>query len=676
MVKVLIFTIISTYYLVSNIIPFMYSEYFISFSSNSFTDFPPLKPFPDIPDGSKSSKTKPSEKLSFDSIYSIFSSPEAPKCKPASFGYTEEQYWRIFPNKTFHRCNSSNESIMKIENKTLTMNCKGWYYKGTPTNNESIGLTDYIPKAQLYKTPVRLEDTQWAYGSCKKSKKVGGAAYKFYEIPEVKNRVKQTMTEMQQKYDKNKTSKGKTKPLTVINLFLDSISRKTFYRRLTKTIEFLNNLDREKFKVYDFKLHSVLADNSLPNLYPLWTGKHYKGKSKKVMQENKLKKEDLIYSESVWKDLRDKGWVTAFGVEFCNHYFAYGIGRNPKVDHTISQFWCGARSLLEYSDTSHDQRCIGSKYSHEYLFDYLIDYANSYTDLNKWAHVMCVTAHDDTGTVIATLDSDLANFLQRLVNSSQEFVLFMAADHGMRYGEWYKSENGGQEHKLPMLITLASSSLIESIEGSDEALRHNSGMLMTKRDLYHVLNSLGLSPYSRDPKEIYENKKNLRGVNLLVEKISKNRKCEDVDVPAEYCPCNEYRKFEGNHDSLLNLVAQYTLDEINESIYFNLIPGFSICKRLTLKGVGNAVWVSQGKKILIKLNFTIHEADEIFESYSMIFSKFMKQKPHEEGFKFKPMYVGGKRMFRLLGLQSNYSSKCKEKAWDLGIMPDLCICKS
>jgi hypothetical protein len=546
------------------------------------------------------------------------------------------------------------------------MSCEGWYFKGSPSSNDSIGLSDYSPNPKKYLGPVPLKETEWAYGSCKSSKEIQGAAYSFTENPEVSKRVKNQMQKMQEKL--NKTSK--TRPLTVINLFLDSISRKTFYRRLPKTISFLNNLNRKDFKLYDFKLHTSVADNSLPNLFPLWTGHHYSEKTRKEMQENKLKNDDLIYNISIWKDFKEKGWVSLFGVEFCNHYFAYGIGRSPRVDHLMSQFWCGARSMVGYSDTSHDQRCIGSKYSHEYLFEYLLQYTRGYKGLNKWAHVMCVTAHDDTGTVIATLDNDLSKFLMKLVESSDEFVLFFGADHGMRYGEWYKNENGGQEHRLPLMVMLARSTLVDRIEGADQALRYNSGMLMTKKDLFHVLKTLSVVPYTNS-----FNDDGSDGVDLLRFKIPRNRKCEDAGVPVEYCPCNQFQEVPSQWDPLTKQIAQLTIDEINESIYFNQVPAFQVCQRISLKAVQSAMWVSQGVKVLFKVNFTVNESPFPLESFSMIFSRYMKHKPREEGFKFLPFYLEGKRLFRLLGVNSERKSQCKDEAWSLGVPPELCICR-
>ena len=44
------------------------------------------------------------------------------------------------------------------------------------------------------------------------------------------------------------------------------------------------------------------------------------------------------------------------------------------------------------------------------------------------------------------------------------------ADHGMRYGEWFKLIDGSHEHKLPAMFTIVSKSIMDSIEGSYDTM--------------------------------------------------------------------------------------------------------------------------------------------------------------------------------------------------------------
>ena len=104
-------------------------------------------------------------------------------------------------------------------------------------------------------------------GSCIDPNTIQGATYQILESSSVKERVKQTIQNQQMEaFEKFKTNQ--TVPLTILNLYLDSVSRKLFFRKFPLTVKFLNALNEKKYKVYDFKLHSVIGDNSLPNLFP------------------------------------------------------------------------------------------------------------------------------------------------------------------------------------------------------------------------------------------------------------------------------------------------------------------------------------------------------------------------------------------------------------------------
>lgn len=48
---------------------------------------------------------------------------------------------------------------------------------------------------------------------------------------------------------------------------------------------------------------------------------------------------------------------------------------------------------------------------------------------------MSLPGHEDTGTVISTLDSDLVEFLNKTLEADDETVIFLMGDHGMRYGD-------------------------------------------------------------------------------------------------------------------------------------------------------------------------------------------------------------------------------------------------
>lgn len=165
-----------------------------------------------------------------------------------------------------------------------------------------LGFETYTGAVKEYKgKPVELRhNEEWAYGTCDESKTtmLEGAVYSHRVNQERLDEAKELMKKMQEQAE-TKFKSTKTKPITVLILVFDSLSRRHFYRKLPQTQGFLNKLDSEKFSVFDYKIHNVMGDNSLPNVYPVWTGKSLMSMSTKERYDNKVKMQDLIGADSI-----------------------------------------------------------------------------------------------------------------------------------------------------------------------------------------------------------------------------------------------------------------------------------------------------------------------------------------------------------------------------------------
>ena len=279
-------------------------------------------------------------------------------CTPVSFGYTREQASRLFPYVGYPSCQNKTQSftaIMDIDQsqELLVMNCtkgQGWYYLGNAWDRERLGYEKYTPQPRKYTgKPVSTEGAEWAYGTCEESPGVRpeGTVYRLRPRPEVKQRAETDMKNLQKaaEYQFNETQ---TRPLTVLMVVLDSLSRKHFYRKLNHTVDYLNQLDPSQFRVFDFKIHNVMGDNSLPNVYPVWMGRPLPVMSETTKASNRQQDADLLGNRSIWQHLKEKGFATMFLAEFCDNYFAHSLGRRPQVDHLAQQFWCAAETLSGY----------------------------------------------------------------------------------------------------------------------------------------------------------------------------------------------------------------------------------------------------------------------------------------------------------------------------------------
>ncbi len=78
-----------------------------------------------------------------------------------------------------------------------------------------------------------------------------GAAYTHRKRKLLFTETKARMERIQEDTNPNSA----TRPLSVVVLTVDSLSRKQFYRKLPKTRDYLNSLSDEDSKVYDYKIH-------------------------------------------------------------------------------------------------------------------------------------------------------------------------------------------------------------------------------------------------------------------------------------------------------------------------------------------------------------------------------------------------------------------------------------
>ena len=194
-------------------------------------------------------------------------------CNPSNFGYSIKDGEFVFPNYTYPQCTKINkeeypEMSFDYEKNLLIMKCKKGnpYYILEPVERKGR-LFNYhellnVMIANKYTKPVKLTVEDFAFGSC------DGVKYNnALHFP----RFNKTLYE--QASEKMKELQIKHKPLIVILLTIDSYSRRHFFRKMPKTVEFLNNMN-PSFAVFDFKIHNVLGASSTDNMVPVFTGNY------------------------------------------------------------------------------------------------------------------------------------------------------------------------------------------------------------------------------------------------------------------------------------------------------------------------------------------------------------------------------------------------------------------
>ena len=235
-------------------------------------------------------ETKPKENFEFVNYVNKFDIDDSDQisknnntyCLPSNFGYSIETGESVFPKYIYPRCDTmvKNSPILNFdyEKNEFSMSCQ----KGSPhyvlepsTKKGRLYLYDEILslfKVEKYTTPVKLNEQEFVLGSCDGST-FSNAVYTPRFKPEVFTETNKTIHKLGLKH----------KPLIVLMLTVDSYSRRHFFRKMTKTVEFLNSLN-SSFPAFDYKLHNIYGASTVANIAPILSG-------------NKHSDEQTYYSE-------------------------------------------------------------------------------------------------------------------------------------------------------------------------------------------------------------------------------------------------------------------------------------------------------------------------------------------------------------------------------------------
>lgn len=309
---------------------------------------------------------------------------------------------------------------------------------------------------------------------------------------------------------------------------------------------------------------------------------------------------------------------------------------------------------------------------------------------------MSLAGHEDSGTVAETLDDDLVEFLRKVLDTKDELVMFLMADHGMRYGEWFKVLDGSHEHKLPSLFMIASTSLLRDIPFSIATLQHNTERLVSKVDLHKTLAYIGELPYYRGWTDLNSTfsqwKMKSGGISLFTTKISNYRNCDSALVPSFFCSCLKFKEIEREvytspsnpkdqqAYSIISYFAEEIIRQINDEVYTSARtwPG-ALCQKLRLGGVEQVEWqYLSTSRHYYKLVLSVEGNKAVrFEAVIMLSASFLPPHSSQTGYRVLPIYTEARRQFRIMYIkrQDVYAGMCEEMSKEMGIPAPLCICK-
>jgi len=606
------------------------------------------------------------------------------KCVPKNFGYSESKGNYVFPPVTYPDCAlrlTKPLANISLDQGELSLSCED-ADTITYTSDQHLAKNRLwrpydlkeLWEVQTYKKPISLGNAEFVYASCDETTEYTNAVYipNFNET--VYNRTKTLMNELNTK-----------RPLTILMLTIDSYSRRHFFRKLPKTAEYLNSLNQgSDFSVFDFQIHNLFGASSVDNILPIFAN-FTEIDTPDVMR-------DIVGDSALWNIFRQHGFVTYVGFEDCDRYFPDNIGRFPEADHLTNSFFCAAYKFLNLRMSKGkkvEQRCIGPHMSHYYILNYTQTLSEMYHDLNQWFYIHVNTAHEASGQHAATLDDDLVSFLKGYLTGDRDYVVVLQADHGMRYGNWYKDIEAYQENKLPALYMIASNSLLDRIPGSYDTLWHNSQRLTTKPDLRATVLQLMMRPYEQSY-PIHSDPYLDPYYDLFTEKIPNNRTCNDAAIKPWFCSCLVLTEVEDSilstdreFKSLVHAIIDTALASINSDVYSPKFMSYAkICKKLSFLAI-EKVYAVRYSNVLeqVQVQFRVAESETaLFEAFALVGTdlyNYMMRPSKNKVPLTSYIYRGYRTKILIIGIQRKdaYAGPCEVLSASFNLRSDLCICQ-
>jgi len=189
-----------------------------------------------------------------------------------------------------------------------------------------------------------------------------------------KDAYKQNLATMDSFHQKSNDSPKK--PMIMLNISVDSFSRRHFFRKCKKTVKLLNQMKQEGVHdVFDFKIHNVIGTDTAENLSRVF-GEEFKG-----FHGKKHLPDDIFGEDAIWAKMRKRGFMTLLGFDACAHKLHRVMGSKPRADHVSETFFCANVKFSKYSSAKkgeQSQRCLGDKMAHWYLLNYTKAFTENY----------------------------------------------------------------------------------------------------------------------------------------------------------------------------------------------------------------------------------------------------------------------------------------------------------
>lgn len=287
----------------------------------------------------------------------------------------------------------------------------------------------------------------------------------------------------------------------------------------------------------------------------------------------------------LWKDYRDRGYVTAYGEDetwMSSFHFEKMGFLNAPTDYYQRPYLRAAESNLRKQSKYGMTFCLGYNHTVDHVYQYAIDFATMYKDdpyfglfwTNTFSHTDingCTSVDDKIKGYLMELD-------RRGVLDTSMIVFF--SDHGMRFGPVRFLATAWYEERLPFIYIWLPQWFRNEHPEAVRALTTNRNRLTSPYDLHMTLkHALELSGRT----ENVPSAPSCPNCYSLFNEIPWNRSCEDAGIAPHWCSCRPFTYLDAD-DQMAQKAVLFVLDYMNAALSGQKnILGFPLCAEVKLR---------------------------------------------------------------------------------------------
>jgi hypothetical protein len=321
----------------------------------------------------------------------------------------------------------------------------------------------------------------------------------------------------------------------ILFLFIDSVSRRQFHRRLPKTVSTLEHVLRsysDQVEFSEFFRYGAIAGHTGPNTCMLFTGSA-EGTKPIIWKD--------VFQSGSYVIMRTDNACEDWGVNYLNQTVS------EYFNHEMIAPFCHP-DYFPHDGSPHGnfkgpfslrKRCLLGNLVHEHVFEYFKSFKAAYEGTNRpwFATLNFLEAHEGSGENLASMDDSLSNFFSEMsLDEYENTLIFLISDHGLHMGPFYLfTQIGYLEHTNPLLMTISPKKLFHSIgslksSNISKALIHNEQALMSAKTMHATLNCVLHG---------FENCSNQLFSETIFSPQPYSLNCTDIGIPNNHlCTCS------------------------------------------------------------------------------------------------------------------------------------------